>query len=165
MYIDAQNWKITKTLLSQLSATKNVAMFTYRVTNNRSQVQAAKEAGISSVMWMDLENKKAIPTMAQAEKVAMLLGKTTFSLFPLIRHESIHIRGNKQMSKLTLIRGIRGIAQVDLASKTGVSLKVIQKVERVWKDFQEVPDEHLDAVQMLADFLKEDVINIIGQAI
>jgi DNA-binding XRE family transcriptional regulator len=162
---DVQNWKISQKLYAQLDTAKNLDMVNFRLAQNLSQEQASLQAGVSKTVWMDLENKKLIPSETQATKIAVLIGKPVFRLFPHRRHDTIKLLPLRNMSKLAFIRCALGIGQVDLAKRAAVPIRVLQRIEREWAAIQDIPKDYLIHVQTLADYLGEDVVDIVGSVV
>jgi DNA-binding XRE family transcriptional regulator len=161
---DVQNWKIPSEIYAKLDVAKNMDMILYRISRNLSQSRAAQIAKVSPATWMGMENKKIIPTQDEATKVALTIGKSVYKLFPVTRHDTVRLLPIRGLAKLALIRCVRGIAQVDLAKKANVPLKILRSLERVWIDVTDISEEEIVYVQMVADFLGEDIVNIIGKA-
>lgn len=164
MSIEVQNWKISKDMYARLALAKNMVMLTYRMSNNLSQKRAAELCGISLSLWAQLENRRALPTETEAKKVATLIGKPSFKVFETLRHETIRMPV-KNISKLAFLRCVKGIAQIDLARRAEVPLQVIRQLERRWLTIIDIPQADLVHVMTLADYLGEDVVNVIGMAI
>ncbi len=144
---EVQNWKISKKLYMELNDKKNMDMINFRWARNLSQQQAADQAGITISAWRDLENKKLIPTETQATKIALLLGKNAYKVFSIRRHDTLRSLPLKSMSKLAVVRCIQNISQVDLAQKAGVPIRVIQKIEREWKEVDDIPKKDLGYIR------------------
>ncbi len=162
---EMQNWKISKKLYMELESKKNMDMINFRLARNLSQQQAAEQADIAVSVWRDLENKKLVPTETQATKVALLLGKNAYKLFPIRRHNTLRLLPLKSMSKLAVVRCLQNISQIELAKQSGIPLRVIQKIEREWKEITDVPKKDLGYIQVIADILGQDVVDIIGTVI
>ncbi len=162
---DFQNWKVSKEIYARLDIMKNIDMIMFRMSYNLSQAKAARMANIHHIVWMNIENKKVIPTINEAGKIAFLLGKPVFKLFPQTRHDTIRSLPLRSFSKLALIRCIYGISQIKLAKRAEVPFEIIQRLEREWKVFSDIPEEKRILVQKVADYLNEDIINIIGEGI
>jgi DNA-binding XRE family transcriptional regulator len=159
---ELQNFKIRKDIYNKIDTAKNIDMLMYRIAYNLSQKQAANRAGLPIYVWLALENRKAIPTTLEASKIATLLGKAVFKLFPITRQESIRILPIRNFSKLAFIRCSRGLSQAELAKSLEVPITMIISIEREWKKIEDIPSKLLPKIQKLADYLGEDIINILG---
>lgn len=160
---DIQRWKLSKELYKKLDTAKIVPMINYRIMNNLSQHKAAKLADLPAFVWMNVENKRMVPTESEAIRIGYVVGINPHQMFPLMRSNTAKILPLKNFSKLAFIRCSRNITQTELAKNTGIPLKIIHKLEREWYAIADIPKDMLVKVHTLADYLGEDIVNIIGE--